>query len=1537
VAAIRRIVAWKAVNIQIMNLSLLQGGKSAFVFGLLALNAAAGTLYVDINGTNPVSPYGDWSTAATNIQDAVDAATTGDLVLVNDGVYQSGGTLLDGISPTTNRVAITKAVTVQSVSGPASTMICGYQVPGGTTNGPSAIRCVYLADGAVLAGFTITNGATSGDNGGGVLSVSTAGVVSNCLITGNSAPSVGGGACSNSLIGCTLIGNRGTFGGGGAAYATLTNCTLTGNWAGGAGGGGAYAAILNGCIVLTNSGYSGGGANACNLTNCTLIGNLASGGAGAYQSTLRNCNLTGNSAGSVGGGAHTSTLVDCTLTGNASRQYGGGARGGTLTNCTLTGNSASVDGGGAYSSTLTNCTLSGNVAAGSGGGAISSTLSQCTLTGNSAAYGGGAHSGTLYNCTLAGNAASMSGGGAYSAILNNCVLFANSAQGGGGAGVCTLNNCTLTGNSASTGGGTAGGTLNNCIVYYNWARSALGDPSSSNYNKGTLRYCCTAPLPQSGTGNISADPQLASASHLSAASPCRGAGSAAYASGTDIDGQSWASPPSIGCDEFYAGSITGNVSISIQADYTNLFPGMTATFTGSNLGQVNASRWEFDDGTTLSNRPYTTRSWAAPGTYPVVLRAYDDSNPQGATATIWVQVGSTTVHYVAQGNLTPQAPYTSWTTAATNIQDAVDAASSGDQVLVSNGLYQTGARVDSESSSSNRLVVPRPLLVQSVSGSEATVIKGYQSPGIVNDSTSVRCVYLWSGAWLVGFTLTNGATGLGGLAGGALCPADGSAVILNCVLAGNSARNGGGACGGTLKNCVVTGNTALGLGGGTYQSVLNNSLVSSNRASVYSIGNGGGAYSGSLSNCVVVGNSAAGYGGGTYGAGLYNCAVVGNSAVKGGGVCGPLPTAINCTIIANTASAQGGGTYAALLRNCIVYYNSAPSGPNYSSGNLSYCCATPLPGGSGNISGDPQLAGLSHISAQSPCRGAGSAAYASGTDIDGETWANPPSMGCDESYAGSVTGPLSVTIQADFTNLMTGWPGNFTANLNGRLVASRWDFGDGTVMSNRPYASHAWSTAGTYAVVLSAWNDSNPAGLAATQMVCVVTQDVHYVAINNPAPQPPYDSWQTAATNLQDAVDATAAGGQVLVSNGVYATGGRVMYGAMSNRLAVWKPMSVSSINGPAVTIIRGYQVPGTTNWDGAVRCVYLTSGASLVGFTLTNGATRAGGDQDFEQSGGGVWCVAGGGLSNCVLTGNSVSAGGGGAYGGSLTNCLLTSNSAQGTGPAGGGACYSTLWNCLIMSNKVNSSVQGNGQGGGAFGGSLNNCTVIGNAAPYGGSGTYLGTLNDCIIYYNSGGDWSGGTLSYCCTTTLPSGGGGSFTNAPLFVDRTSGNFRLQATSPCINAGLNAHVINTTDLDGNSRISGGTVDVGAYEFQNPASAISYAWLQQFGFPMDGTADTVDSDHDGMNNGQEWRAGTDPTNSLSVLQMLAPTNGASGVTVTWQSVTNRGYYLQRSVDLSVQPAFLNLQSNIVGQAGTTSYTDTNAVGAGPLFYRIGVQ
>ena len=452
-----------------------------------------------------------------------------------------------------------------------------------------------------------------------------------------------------------------------------------------------------------------------------------------------------------------------------------------------------------------------------------------------------------------------------------------------------------------------------------------------------------------------------------------------------------------------------------------------------------------------------------------------------------------------------------------------------------------------------------------------------------------------------------------------------------------------------------------------------------------------------------------------------------------------------------------------------------------------------------------------------------------------------------------------------------------------------------------------------------------------------VVSEVHYVDVNSTNATPPYTTWTTAAKNIQDAVDAAVAGDEIVVTNGVYATGERAIDGVTTNRVAVDKPLALRSVNGPQFTAIDG---------GYSVRCVSLTNGARLSGFTLSNGYSYPGGG----GASGGTLCdctlagnvcgsyaggASGGGaeyctLNNCTLSGN-VAYGygqpfaGGGAASCTLNNCTLTGNLAVATADGGssrnalgGGAAYCRLNNCTLSDNSV-TATQGslggpsNAYGGGAFANTLDNGTLVGNSAavsgqvigPSGGvgGGAFNCRMTNCIIYFNTNSAPQGtnydsfSILNYCCTTPQPTSGVGNITNAPLFVD-TNGwaNLRLQSNSPCINAGNNSYVTNATDLDGNPRIAGGTVDIGAYEFQSPASMISYAWLQQFNLPINPATDTADPDGDGVNNYREWLAGSDPTNPFSFPPLLTLIPYGANVILTWP--TNAvGFTLQSTTNL----------------------------------------
>jgi hypothetical protein len=300
-------------------------------------------------------------------------------------------------------------------------------------------------------------------------------------------------------------------------------------------------------------------------------------------------------------------------------------------------------------------------------------------------------------------------------------------------------------------------------------------------------------------------------------------------------------------------------------------------------------------------------------------------------------------------------------------------------------------------------------------------------------------------------------------------------------------------------------------------------------------------------------------------------------------------------------------------------------------------------------------------------------------------------------------------------------------------------------------------------------------------------------------------------------VDVTGVGGTIIVTNGLYAAGGRIITATgdgVANRVVVDKPLTVCSVNGPEVTLIQGQ------TFKGGLRCVYLAAAATLAGFTLTNG---------MAGNGGGVYCESSSAvLTNCVLNGNFSSSyygNGGGAYGGTLNHCTLAGNIAWNGGGAcgsvlngctltgnsgsaaasctlnnciltgnfgggadfagnGGGSYYCTLNNCTLTGNSAAGDDPYTGYGGGAYGGSLNNCILSGNSADFFGGAASASTLNNCTLSGNYSGAYGGGasgctvnnstltgncaatnggnydsasTLNYCCTTPLPTSGVGT------------------------------------------------------------------------------------------------------------------------------------------------------------------------------------
>lgn len=319
-------------------------------------------------------------------------------------------------------------------------------------------------------------------------------------------------------------------------------------------------------------------------------------------------------------------------------------------------------------------------------------------------------------------------------------------------------------------------------------------------------------------------------------------------------------------------------------------------------------------------------------------------------------------------------------------------------------------------------------------------------------------------------------------------------------------------------------------------------------------------------------------------------------------------------------------------------------------------------------------------------------------------------------------------------------------------------------------------------------------------------------------------SWSNAlpGRRLQNAIDAAATCGgahQVWVAAGTYtptSTTARDISFSMRNNVAIYggfagSETALSGRNPSANPTILSGETGNPGLGDNSYNVIFnsnLDNTARLDGFVITDGNGTGSVNAD---AGGGIRNNEGSPvIANCIFRGNQAEYGGAfysqNAGNPTLTNCVFLNNTAL----TGGGA----------ISLYANSPV-------------LTNCSFQGNSSPDGGvihtPGGGSPVLTNCVLFNNGGNEpFAGGTpqLSYCLlppdVASYISGPGNLTTRVSPFVSAVS--VMLTICAPAINAGLtSAPGLSgiTTDVSGNPRIFEGRVDMGAYEFQSAAPAIT--------------------------------------------------------------------------------------------------------------------
>ncbi len=366
-------------------------------------------------------------------------------------------------------------------------------------------------------------------------------------------------------------------------------------------------------------------------------------------------------------------------------------------------------------------------------------------------------------------------------------------------------------------------------------------------------------------------------------------------------------------------------------------------------------------------------------------------------------------------------------------------------------------------------------------------------------------------------------------------------------------------------------------------------------------------------------------------------------------------------------------------------------------------------------------------------------------------------------------------------------------------------------------------------------------------------------------------SWPNAFTELQDALalapscpDVT----QIWVAEGTYrpTTGtDRTATFQLLNNLALYGGFAGTEIaraernvHAHVTTLSGDIGMPG----DASDNSYHVATGsltdttAVLDGFTVTGGKADGG---DWEQMvGGGLYNFRGSPtLANIEFRANAVQGAGGGIYNEDgnprMINAIFRQNSAAGKG---GGMCSYNVYGCPILTNVLLIGNASGEAGGGIYSeGSMSlvlvNASFFGNSAlgpggamcNFSGSPVITNTImwgdssawcseasQNCSEIFNYPGvsptisysliQGSGGSAGW--DALLGTDGGGNIDADPLYYGAEAGDLRLLVGSPAIDAGSIVSGLPATDIVGNPRIQGVTVDMGAYE-GGTAALFSYA------------------------------------------------------------------------------------------------------------------